>query len=672
MMKAENAIDNSATIPTFHDVRYNQIIGETASRPWEKGNVMTHFADRLAGLIEDKDSRVCVGLDLDMDRIPAVMRQACLDKADSLPMALSLAAIAYSSEVIEATAPAAVAIKIQMAYIEMLGPLGSATLTAIIAEAREAGLVVIIDGKRGDVEHTAAAYRRAYLEERQVWGLPFSPFGADAMTVNAYMGADAVRPYLEDTSTGAFVLIKTSNPSSGDYQDRLVDGKPLYERMAADIEELSAGRLGDSGYSNLGVVVGATYPEQGLELRRIMPHCIFLVPGYGAQGAGPADVAGLFDGDGQGALITASRSIIFAGEKAGGDHRLAIRKAAGHARRDKQGPRRQLSRDRFIGITTTVPVEFIFAAGYKPLDLNNSFITDPEPSRLLAEAELEGWPRSICAWIKGIYAAAKRVDGLESVIAVTRGDCSNAEALMEVFASEGVSVFGFAYPLNRERAELKRAMRNLAAELGAEWSEALVWKERLDGIRRKVRRLDELTWRDGAAVSGFNNHLYQVSCSDFDSDPDGFEIRLDAVLAEAESSSGEGEANRPRLGVIGVPTIVPGLYGRVEELGAKVVFNETQRQFAMPGLQPDIIDQYLDYTYPYRLANRIADIRQQIELRRLDGIIHYVQSFCHRQIEDRIFRSQLDLPVLTLEADRPGPPVGAFGMRLENFIEMLR
>lgn len=325
---------------------------------------------------------------------------------------------------------------------------------------------------------------------------------------------------------------------------------------------------------------------------------------------------------------------------------------------------------RRIGITTTVPVEFVFAAGAVPVDLNNRFITDAEPVRMLDETEFDGWPRSICAWIKGIYAAARREQGLEAVIAVTRGDCSNAEALMDVFENEGLPVISFAYPEAGDRAGMERSMRGLAERLGADWPEGLAWKERLDGIRRKALRIDELTWSDGCRVSGLENHLALIGCSDFDSDPDAYESGLDTLLEEV-STRPPAPARGPRIGLMGVPTIVPAIYGQAESAGAKVVFNETQRQFAMPDMEPDIIDQYLSYTYPYRLAGRMADVEREIGRRSIDGLIHYVQSFCHRQIEDRIVRKGMSVPVLTLEADRPGPAAGALSMRLENFIAML-
>ena len=321
-----------------------------------------------------------------------------------------------------------------------------------------------------------------------------------------------------------------------------------------------------------------------------------------------------------------------------------------------------------IGITTTVPVEIVFAAGFRPVDLNNAFITSPRPEDLLATAETAGFPRTVCAWIKGIYGVALE-GGLDRVIAVTGGDCSNTVALAEVLERRGVRVHRFDYPLSRDRGLLERAMNGLARELSAPPEAVAAAGRRLDRIREKLWRLDRMTWSDDR-VGGRENHEFLVSCSDFGSDPDAYEDRLDRFLQEArERPPGSSSV---RIGCVGVPPIFEDLYENVERFGGRVVFNEVQRQFSLPGGGTDLVDRYLAYTYPYGMEGRIRDIRRAVAERGLQGLIHYTQTFCHRQIHDILLRESLDLPILTLEGDRPGPLDGRTLTRLETFFEMLR
>ncbi len=322
-----------------------------------------------------------------------------------------------------------------------------------------------------------------------------------------------------------------------------------------------------------------------------------------------------------------------------------------------------------IGITTTVPVEIVYAAGCVPVDLNNSFITSDDAAALVAEAEYEGYPRNACGWIKGIYSTVMR-GGFDSVIAVVEGDCSQTQAMVETLEMQGVDVIPFAFPYGRDRDLLRLQMEKLIRRLSTSWEAAYQWKSRLDKIRRKVQRLDDITWRQGS-VSSFENHYYQVCCSDFNSEPDAFEAALDARLL-AQSCAPKPEANEPRLGYIGVPPIYTDFYEFLESLGARVVFNEVQRQFSMPVETGDLVEQYALYTYPYDVFARIEDIRTQIQRRAVCGLIHYTQSFCFRQIEDLIIRGKLDIPILTLEGDSPARLDARAKVRIESFIEMLR
>ena len=321
-----------------------------------------------------------------------------------------------------------------------------------------------------------------------------------------------------------------------------------------------------------------------------------------------------------------------------------------------------------IGITTTVPVEIILAAGHTPVDLNNVFITDKEANRLVEVAEDAGYPRNICGWIKGLYSVVVDRGDIDMVLAVTQGDCSNTHALMETLQLAGIETIPFAYPFDRDYDILKLQMDKLIAALGTNWDSVMAVKKRLDQVRGKVAELDRLTWQENT-VSGFHNHLYQVSCSDFNGDVTAFEHDVDEFILKAKLAT-EGTENL-RLGFIGVPPIVNDLYGHFERMGARVVFNEVQRQFAMPYPVDDLVEQYRLYTYPYGVFGRIEDIKLEIERRNLDGIVHYVQSFCFRQIEDMIFREKLDIPILTIEGDKPGKLDARTKLRMDSFLEML-
>jgi benzoyl-CoA reductase/2-hydroxyglutaryl-CoA dehydratase subunit BcrC/BadD/HgdB len=321
-----------------------------------------------------------------------------------------------------------------------------------------------------------------------------------------------------------------------------------------------------------------------------------------------------------------------------------------------------------IGITATIPVEVPLAAGLRPVDLNNLFITSQNAKALIADAESAGFSHNICAWIKGIYSAVLE-NGIKRVIAVTGGDCSNTIALGEVLAKRGVEVHHFEYPLSRDRASLQRQIEKLMRALGVSWNAVKEVRKRLGRIREKLSRLDEMTYGTHQ-VTGAENHVFLVSSSDFGGEPDRFERDLDQFLAEASC-----RPPRPpgvRLGYAGVPPIFSGFHEFIESLGAQVVFNEIQRQFSMPFGEGDLVEQYLSYTYPYAIEGRIQDIQRAIATREIEGVIHYAQTFCYRQIYDILLRDALPVPILTLEGDRPGPLDGRSALRVETFVEMLR
>jgi len=326
-----------------------------------------------------------------------------------------------------------------------------------------------------------------------------------------------------------------------------------------------------------------------------------------------------------------------------------------------------LPMERVVGITTTVPVEILYAAGLIPIDLNNVFVTDEAPAALAEQAERAGFPRTCCCWTKGLYGAAKRY-GIRTVLTVTRGDCSNAEALAEVLQHEGLRIVSFDYPHRQDERAMAVELTQLAEELGADLTEAERWRERLAPARQAAAEIDRLSWQE-RKVHGLENHLWLVSTSDFCGDPEHFADEANKLI-EAAAARSPMEPGL-RLGLCGIPPIVPEMYGFLESFGALVVYNETQRQFAMAEPVHSLAQQYAYYTYPYGVFPRIDDITAECERRSLDGLIHYVQSFCHRRIEDRIVRQRIDLPVLTLEGDRPGALSGQLKTRLEAFVQML-
>jgi len=326
--------------------------------------------------------------------------------------------------------------------------------------------------------------------------------------------------------------------------------------------------------------------------------------------------------------------------------------------------------EKTIGLTTTVPVEVVFAAGLRPLDLNNVFIASGEAPRLVQEAEREGFPRNACAWNKGIYAAARRL-GLRRIVGVVQGDCANTHAMLERLRAEGVEVVPFAFPYDpSDREFLQLALDRFCRALGTDMAAAMAWKEKLDQIRALVHRIDDLSWEKGV-VTGAEAHRWTISCSDFNGDPDAFaaEARQFLEIAEAREAAG-GE--KTRLALVGIPPICDGLFEFLEDRGARVIFNEIPRQFSMPFETADLLEQYSRYTYPYDIFRRLEDITREIARRRADAVIHYVQSFCFRQVQDTLIRRAVGVPVLTLEGDRPGPLDMRTETRIEAFLEMLR
>ncbi len=269
-----------------------------------------------------------------------------------------------------------------------------------------------------------------------------------------------------------------------------------------------------------------------------------------------------------------------------------------------------------IGITTTVPVEILLAAGYQPVDLNNVFITDPSPERLVNIAERAGFPLNCCSWIKGIYGVCMDF-GIDTVLCVTTGDCSNTIMLMEVLKLKGLKVIPFAYPDQPSPQRMQYTLETLAETLGTTLEAANRVSDELKPCRRMTLKLDRLTWKDGI-VSGFENHLWLVSTSDFNQDYHQYYQQLQELLATCRRRQ-PYPSDSLRLAYIGVPSVyAQDLYHYLESNGARVIFNEIQRQFAMPEPGNSLAEQYSNYTYPYSIYERLKDITTELKTRQVD------------------------------------------------------
>jgi orotidine-5'-phosphate decarboxylase len=268
-----------------------------------------HFGDRLCEAMRRAGNAVLVGIDPRPENLPPGFRE----RFGSGRAGTAEAIEAFGREVVEVVAPLVPAVKFQAAFYEALGPEGLNALHRTARLAHERGLLVILDGKRNDIGSTAEAYARAYLS-----GGDDPAWYADALTVNPYLGRDGIEPFAKraaESGRGLFVLVRTSNPSACDFQDLVADGRPIYRHVAEHLARWAEPYRGGSGYSLVGAVVGATYPDQLAELRDALPGVIFLVPGYGAQGGTARDVAPAFDAEGLGAIVNSSRGVTFAYER---------------------------------------------------------------------------------------------------------------------------------------------------------------------------------------------------------------------------------------------------------------------------------------------------------------------------------------------------------------------
>ena len=278
--------------------------------------------DRLIENIVKMQNPTVAGLDPKLDFIPASIKEKCFEKYGKTLDGAAAALFEFNKALIDALYDIVPAVKPQAAYYEMYGWQGVKALADTIAYAKSKGMFVITDGKRNDIGTTMEAYATAHLGTTEVAGESIDAFGADSLTVNGYLGTDGIKPLANvcnEKDKGIFVLVKTSNPSSGELQDmKLEEGLTVYDQMGKMCESWGAELMGNHGYSAVGAVVGATYPEQLKEMREKLPHTFFLVPGYGAQGGGAEDVKYAFDANGLGAIINSSRGIMCAWKKQDG------------------------------------------------------------------------------------------------------------------------------------------------------------------------------------------------------------------------------------------------------------------------------------------------------------------------------------------------------------------
>jgi len=327
-----------------------------------------------------------------------------------------------------------------------------------------------------------------------------------------------------------------------------------------------------------------------------------------------------------------------------------------------------MSSPRRVGITSTLPVEVIWAAGAIPLDLNNLFINDARSEDLVKEAEKRGIPPRSCGWVKGIFPVPSS-RGMEEVAVVSGGDCSDLVALSDYWEDDGIGIVHFTFPIGRDRKGLLTSLENLCNHFQITMEEAgKKWQE-LVGVRRKLADLDDMM-AEGCSASAEELHGMLVGGSDMNGDPQAFEKGLDDLLARCHPERiGDDEI---RIAYVGVPPIIKDMFSSLEDMGCRVVLDETAVQFGMAYRADDMVDQYLKYTYPYGARSRSEWIVEQVHRRKVDGIVLYTEAACFRNLSNQYLRERFPVPVVEIQGENPAPLDARNRMRLESFIQILR
>ena len=284
------------------------------------------ITDRLIDKIIEMQNPTCVGLDTLFDYLPDEMKAGATTFEDAAERVLE-----FNKKIIDSVYDIVPSVKVQIAYYEMYGVAGMKAYEETLKYAEKKGLVVIADAKRNDIGSTASCYAKTFLGETEVNGNAYKPFPSDDVTVNGYLGTDGIAPFVEQcekNDKGIFVLVKTSNPSSGELQNLVLEnGTPIYEYMGGLVEKWGESTIGKYGYSAVGAVVGATHPTEAARLREVLPHTFFLIPGYGAQGGNAEMLKSCFGANGLGGVVNNSRGILCAYKKNGGTYYEAAREA---------------------------------------------------------------------------------------------------------------------------------------------------------------------------------------------------------------------------------------------------------------------------------------------------------------------------------------------------------
>lgn len=325
--------------------------------------------------------------------------------------------------------------------------------------------------------------------------------------------------------------------------------------------------------------------------------------------------------------------------------------------------------ERRIGIFSTVPVEVIFGAGLAPVDLNNLFVTHPDPGMLLRQADVLGLPRNSCAWTRGLFGATVALD-FRRVVSVPRGDCSNNAAMAGLLRQRGTRVVEFNFPIaGPDRpGQMALELQRFGDEFDVSPAKAARAFESIRPVRELLARIDRANWAEGK-VPGSVARACLLRSTDMGGNPHLFRRRLEKVLADHREA---GAVGGPRLALFGVPAVFDGFLERLEEMGAGVVLAEAEHDFAMLPPADSLAQQYLDYAYPYGIEARVDKFAKLVQERRVDGVIIYSQAFCHHNLELAFVERKLaGIPLLVLEGDLPRSMTARDGVRLEGFLELL-